>query len=452
MQCSICLLDIAKNTESIQCYGWCGRTFHLTCLTSDNEHYKKPIIGYLNNIHNLHWYCDNCHIHSMDGISKTLKECVSSIIELKRITPILSALCQSPLSQPKPFVFSASHTDNTSATSSHIASAATSVNNGLTSVPINTDNPTNIDNPTNNNSQTNINNPTNNNNQTRIEDMVIDVDKLIVAETSDKTSKDLPLYSFVVSTGSSQPVLQSAKRKIGNHPSPIPLKIQKKKGDLSSNRAVQTPVSVETRANNQLIVDNQSGNSNRIMAETSCIYISKFKPEIEDSMILRHLNSIGVVDSSSVQCKRLVRTNSSGRKITFVSFKIFVPSIHTNTVLNQLNWPNGTIVRMFEDKSSNIVKNHNAQQNSTKPKKISQPRKHNDAIFKQNKRAPMINQTRNIEHANWYQPNYATLPQRSIPFFPSAPFSQQMMPYPCFLPQMPPIYQQQQQMNYPQLI
>lgn len=394
----------------------------------------------------MHWYCDACHIESVNGISKTLKECANGINELKRITSILSALCHSSHSQPQPSMLSASQTDNVLANSPHVASAIVNVNN----VPMN------------------ISNPMNNNSHTGIENMVIDLDKSINADVTDKTSSDLPLYSYVVSNGS----VQSAKRKIDDQPSPIPNKIQKKNGDLLSNRAVQTSLPEQSNAN--------SSNSTRITDETSCIYVSKFKPEIEDSMILRHLHSVGVIESTNVQCKRLVRTNGSGRKLTFVSFKIQVPSIHTNTVLNPLNWPKDTIVRMFEDKSSKVAQkpiekpidqristkskpdqqkhklrkqnDHDFRQNNRVPTKFGQHnrRMHNNYKVKRNNRAQMIDQARNIERANWYQPTFAPIPHRSTPFFPSAAFSQPMMPYPCYLPQMPPIYQQQ--MNPPQLM
>lgn len=81
--CGLCATD--AKVDVIKCYGMCGKLFHLTCLSSDQKQslLKKALLPYLNNISGLHWYCDNCVPHTLNGLVKSFADCVIGIGEIK---------------------------------------------------------------------------------------------------------------------------------------------------------------------------------------------------------------------------------------------------------------------------------------------------------------------------------------------------------------------------------
>lgn len=87
VKCGLCVVFI-DTTECIECFGICGRSFHLSCLHKDNSNYKKQILEYLRKISNLQWYCDNCYALSLNGISKSFIDCAN---ELKHVLPHIIA-------------------------------------------------------------------------------------------------------------------------------------------------------------------------------------------------------------------------------------------------------------------------------------------------------------------------------------------------------------------------
>lgn len=395
------MLDVHRDTDSIACYGLCGRTYHVACLANDNQYYKnnkKTLVDSLRKVPNLHWYCDNCQPLTVNGISNTLKECASSVTTLQGIIPILLALCNCRASQPS---LSTVSTDNTStAVLSNSNEASVNVNVASSDVPTNTNDPSSI------------------------ECMVVD-DANAAAELNK------PLYSFVLNSLSTQSPALSKKRKNDSQLSPIPPKVQRTNQSITPNRIASAPAPTPTRTQKSSHTD-AANNSTQILAGSKCIYVSKFKPETADSVILRHLTSIGVA-TSAIQCKKLVREHSRNT-LSFVSFKIIAPANYADIILSSRNWPKNTIVREFVDKTP-IARNQAAQRKPHNNSQRNATSKSRNAMY--NPRAH--------HQMPLHQPMAPYVPRPQLPtqFFPNAAYPQQMLQFPCYLPRMPPYYQQQ---------
>lgn len=60
--CGLCTESLTT-TGTMNCDGMCEHSFHISCLASNgngNNNYKSALLGYLNKIPNLKWYCDMC--------------------------------------------------------------------------------------------------------------------------------------------------------------------------------------------------------------------------------------------------------------------------------------------------------------------------------------------------------------------------------------------------------
>lgn len=80
---------LKSNSDSIDCYGFCGHKYHFTCVSKNNSSYKKAIIPYLVNIPNLQWYCNDClsltFNGTFNGILSKLNKCTDNLNDV--LTP-----------------------------------------------------------------------------------------------------------------------------------------------------------------------------------------------------------------------------------------------------------------------------------------------------------------------------------------------------------------------------
>lgn len=393
VNCGLCLSDV-RDMDSITCYGLCGRTFHLTCLANENNNYKKAVVEYLRKIQNLQWYCDNCIPHTINGLVSTFKECASYLNEFKRLLPILSAHCN---------IFS-SHANPS------FDSASTSTNK--------------------NNSNTTVNGESQQHISVDYIDMHVDTAEQM---NNDNISNSVPLSSFVLNNERVLTPNRSSKRKLNNVNSPMPTKVQRTA--RTSNLSQSTTVNFDSQQNSQ---QNLPSNTASLPADDSpkYIYLSGFKPNTDTSAVMNHLNSIDGINASNIQCKKLVSEHNNRQRLTFVSFKLTVPSSIFDVVMCTQNWPKNTIVREFVNKittlrnnrnSTTINRRHNIQNGRSTAAKAHQQQSQR---YVRNS-APPTNQ----------QPQQNQLSQQNqLPFFPNHSFATQPMLYPYYLPQMPPIY------------
>lgn len=293
VNCSLCV-ELLGVTDTLQCYGFCGKSFHLSCLMKTNNNYKKSLIDSLQKLPNLHWYCDICHALSMNGISRAFSECASTLIQIKHILA-----------------------------------------------------PTRSTDPTVNNLHTN------------------DVDMHSTDSGSSHTQAHNRLSSLVVSPSPSQPSPSSGKnkRKIVHSPVITRSKVQRMAPSAAppNPQSQAAPLSQASNLSNltnppasappfSQIVNNESS-TQPFGAHSKCLYITGFKPETEVADILQHLTIIGISNANELQCKKLVSDFRANKKLSFVSFKLFVPLSILPIIFNQTNWPDNVTVREFVDNS-----------------------------------------------------------------------------------------------------
>lgn len=147
-----------------------------------------------------------------------------------------------------------------------------------------------------------------------------------------------------------------------------------------------------------------------------CIYITPFKPATDSSEIISHLKSFGFIRefADKINCVKLISDKVNQNKLSFVSFKLFVPDEFYNLVADKSIWPQGISVKDFETRlklktqpqpkkqnsikrnfNSTVQKNTNRQKSNFRPRqmKINQTQPHpqlNQSAFPSN--YPMMNQ------------------------------------------------------------
>lgn len=80
--------NLSINTDRIECYGFCGKKFHFSCIAESNKSYKKKILSFSIEIPNFQWYCNDCIPFTINGtysgILHNLNSCVDMLINSAR--------------------------------------------------------------------------------------------------------------------------------------------------------------------------------------------------------------------------------------------------------------------------------------------------------------------------------------------------------------------------------
>jgi len=84
-------------------------------------------------------------------------------------------------------------------------------------------------------------------------------------------------------------------------------------------------------------------------SDVRCVYVTKFKPWVDESHIVEILkrNSTLSENIDKIECKKLVPAKPKPSKLTFVSFKVTVPTKLFAIIGQETIWPPGTTVKEF---------------------------------------------------------------------------------------------------------
>lgn len=268
--CCMCR-ESTTNIDTLCCRG-CNTLFHLKCLATTNQYYNVQLVQLLCAIKQLHWYCDQCHI----GTVNTLIDCARTVRDAEQF------LVQIPILIRK---FEASSTTATTQASS----------NGSNSMEIG------------------------------------DVQNASIAATKPISSLTSMMGKKVLETP------RSNKRK--------------NDGNLDSQR-------VKLQALSTLSAPSASANGITVLEESKAVYVSNFDPTVDESHILKYLTEQSI-DTSAIQCQRLVKKNWKKQKLSFVSFKINAPTNIYDKIIEASFWPNDTVVNEFVTTSKTMATNDN---------------------------------------------------------------------------------------------
>lgn len=389
IKCGACV-DLISGTDSINCYGICGRSFHLSCLSIDNNVYKKTVVECLRKIPNLHWYCDDCYTHSLNGIANTFKDCADMLLQIKKI-------------MASPHTAHALHP----ASSSH----GSDEHANTTQQTLNTES-----------------------------EMLTDSTEPPV------TQPPVPLAMLVAASASSasSQTPTSMKRKRVHTPRSTSSKILRTAPPISNpTNANYTP---RGNSPSQISAVVTQGPQNTNAIDAKWIYLSGFKPETEIRDIIHHLWSLGVDETINTQCKKLVGKSLAAMRLNFVSFKTLIPSQWLSAILNPSNWPPTIIVREFNDKTNNAKNAKNAK-NPPRPNLSTRKTSHMDG-----KRNPFRLPARNqlgpsrpssnfhLQQQLLQQQAYRYQPPQQMQQFQSQWTPMQTLPYPPFYYPMMQMY------------
>lgn len=347
--CAHCSEPIGANTDKLACHGACGKDYHFACLATSDKHYKKCIIQHLMHIPNLKWYCNECVSYTMDGafagVVDRLKDCAAMV---ERITQPLVQQQQQQQEQSQ-YHSAASSLESQSTSSgqshtvrqqqqrivsspSHLAhSSAMDVSNEMTMIGV----------------------------AQSLDDMVADTNGSRNA-TNTNTDSDTPTASN--------------KRKLSQ-----PTLMAKRLKTLST---------VDTHINlSDMTLPPSTEEKYRE------VYVSRFKPSTEPADIIRHLNNVNGLQNATqnIGCTKLAPL--SGRKISFVSFKLQVPYKLFEVVMSRSTWPQRVTVNEFVQRpklktSATHTKYRKMDPNGRKSKKDSKNEKRSKNSFRR-QRGPL---------------------------------------------------------------
>lgn len=304
-KCNDCNNNISQTDDNIECYGFCGKSFHLNCLSKANKNYKKSVLNYLSLIPNFQWYCNECIPHTINGAFKgILKDLNQSADVIKRLIGPCSNAQQRLATQ------SDEHRSAVALTTVKTPSSHQQQQQHVPSQP--------ADEQTQQQQQKRIQ-------ISELDNNIFIDDSMISIDTNDSNEN------------SAQSSIH--KRKL----SPI----------KNDNKRIKTNSSTE-RLNSYIgnfVIDNNSHGNSAINSDSMkyrSIYVSKFIPSTESIDIMKHLNSHSFIHSfaDKIVCKKLVPNWS--KKLSFVSFKITVPEEYFDIVCDQSIWHSSIKVKEFE--------------------------------------------------------------------------------------------------------
>lgn len=295
--CDICNDRVGDSLDGIKCYGLCRRTFHFTCISKSNPHYKKALLSTLSQIPNLKWFCNDCIVNSLiiantafHPITQSLSNCVTQITSL-----MSSAVSLKPV-EPK------STPDLDTLTPGDQAQSQIDQQRDAMNQTMNTLENQNI----------------------------LDDNSDFRMETEDGSTGSGSLSSFVTVRGKkrkfSDVTLSPSKRQNTGETSPLDSLVFHPNVNASG-----------------------SSNSNQDSASSDrLIYISPFEPQTKCEHIINHLKRHSFFDKivNKTSCSRLVPENTS-RKLTFVSFRLQVPNDYFHIFMDPKIWPANTTIKEF---------------------------------------------------------------------------------------------------------
>lgn len=356
MSCSTCN-DLIANSDSIQCYGFCGRKFHFACISKDNGDYKKSVIGFLQKIANFQWYCNECIPFTINGIFSGILAIIQENVQSLKL---LNSQIHGHSSQ---FQLNA-----------HANSFVSQINSN--SIPINTN--------TNQNSIAHSTDTINNTQSTSTPPNDVDME----GETEGDDDGNSNSNSNKRRRTEDDIANQHDTRNVNT------LSL----ADLAIDLTRESPV---------LDTNSQPNTSNQLNLRD--IHLTNFKPNAQESDVLKFLSGYDflVPHIASFKCKKLVRRGTRVENYSFLSFKLSVPVECFRFVIEQVQWPKSITAKEFVNRKSPALKQTQSKPISNRvPAKIA-TNKVNFANQIANKTQPIRNQVnvRSNNNANSVRSN-----------------------------------------------
>lgn len=295
--CGICNVGVGESLDELSCYGFCRRSFHFTCISRENPHYKKALLATLMQIPNLKWFCPDCNANSL-------------IVANTAFHPLAQSLgnCAAQLSSLMASVVSFKPVETVPDQSS--AHPGDQAQNQL-------------------DQQLQIMNQTINSFGGRDASENYPESRMQTDEESNGSLGD-----FVTVRGrkrkSAEKIASQAKRQSTSESSPLDNMVFQPNGNSSED-------------------SNSVPNSNQNSTGTDrLVYISPFDPQTKCEHIINHLKRHSFFEKivHKIGCSRLVPENCS-RILSFVSFRLQVPQDYFHVFMDQKIWPAGTTVKEF---------------------------------------------------------------------------------------------------------
>lgn len=365
--CNVCKEEIVNRKDFISCYGFCNNNFHFSCLKNGNENYKNPLLGYLDKIPNLQWFCNDCVQYTIDGVHVSVLRLVQQIackaIDVQHVTPTIKHSMQ---------------TEKSADSDSQLPPIATKISNEL---PISNLNQI----PTEINSNENTNQTTNDDVTEEMETQSIDTDNATNVASISNSNIDNSIFSNSV-FHRNYTSKSAHKRSRSCSPSEIS-NVNKKSCDSSE---VQSISSAQKSSLSDFVIDRNAKSNQKINDKViRSLYLSPFSPETDPTKIINHLNSFDFINkfSGDIKCIKLVKKKRNEKSHSFVSFKLEIPDEFFELVADSNIWPIGVTVKEFVVKNPNPVglkvgfkpsneqKNGNVFQPRNRPKPQNQPKR-----------------------------------------------------------------------------
>lgn len=303
--CAECKENLQIKDDRIECYGFCAKRFHFSCISKHNKFYKKNVITLLIEIPNFHWYCDDCIPHTINGTYSGILHNINSCVNILTNTANVQKLDNGSIQTSSP---KSTSPDNGI---SNTQSIQTQAQNGLQSSMTQNQNLAATDlHSTSNVSVANTSN----------------MSMEIVSNESSNTD-----FITVATKRKLSPSLDNSKRRKSN---------------------VHCP-SQSSNLDDFVAVNNTQIDTAEKTENLRCIYITPFKPTTDSNEIISHLKSFGFIReiADKINCTKLVSAKVKQNKLSFVSFKLFVPDEYYNLVADNSIWPRGISVKDFETRS-----------------------------------------------------------------------------------------------------
>lgn len=294
--------------SAIKCSGICGNSFHISCLSKDNNAYKNGLIKLIANIPNLNWYCDNCLPFTLNGLATCFTDCTKQIAQLSTtLAPFLEQLTTTRTPDH------VSAVDNQQQTVAPIVEFVPSVSNA-----------------------------------SDIGGGAMDTSANYSTVNGDSDSiryigyaaPDTPPRLHTVST----------KRKLSDEVDATisSTKQQRLNGQANVRAASVNSTSRPSNSSNQTTPDVFPVARNPF-AKTRSLYVSGYPPSTTVDDIMNHIANKKLDKNDIWRCDRLVSPFKRAHDLTFVSFKITEPEKCFETYANRALWPAGIDVRELEN-------------------------------------------------------------------------------------------------------
>lgn len=326
MNCAVC--QDSADTNSLKCNGHCGNTFHLSCLATKNAQYKNALLGYMNKIPNLRWFCDKCvllPIYTQDCIA----ELSNRLIDIKSFADNLLTLLN----------------PSTSTTQDGIEDSTSNQQNG----------------------QTHHNNADLNGSIATASSVG---DPMELSPEKSSSHRDVIHSSSLPSTSDHVNTIPRGTKR------PFELDLNPESSPLSKHikLAGKQPISLADMVAKLKTVP--ATESNVVTVKTNLmrsIYITPFEPSIVPEDIMNHLKSNDDLKHivPNIECTKLSSMRKNQR-ISFVSFKLDVPRHHYDIIVNPDIWK---IDGKDEITIKDFIDNKRPKSTGTKTNPFSKPKK-----------------------------------------------------------------------------